>query len=85
MAAKFPEPDFGSECVLILENGMQLRGDGEDPDGTSYVRVCDVDGDEIAYWTADEWCDEPESVMGAVLGALVHSQLATEVRYGPDA
>lgn len=50
---------FGTEVVLTVENGMQLRADGEDRDGTSYVRVCDPEGHEAVYWSEDEWRDDP--------------------------
>lgn len=83
--SKFPDGDFGTECILtITETGMQLHADGEDPDGTSYLRVCDPDGDEILYWTSDEWKEEPELVIGAVIGALNAVEYATEARYGED-
>lgn len=62
---------WGTEVVIRTENGMQLRADGEDETGTSYVRVCDANGEEIAYWNRDEWQEEPEFVMGAIIGALV--------------
>jgi hypothetical protein len=63
-------PEYGTEVVLTVENGMQLRADGEDPNGTSYVRVCDPQGREVAYWICDEWKAEPEFVMGAIIGSL---------------
>jgi hypothetical protein len=61
--------DYGEEAALLVHNGFQLRysAQGETPD---YVRVCDPAGREIAYWVSDEWRDDPELVMGAILGAL---------------
>lgn len=41
------------------------------PNG-SYVRFCDADGEPVddgsAYWVCDEFVEDPELVMGAVLG-----------------
>lgn len=62
--------DYGTEVVLTVENGMQLVADGEDETGTSYVRVCDPEGNEVAYWNEDEWREAPAEVMGAIIGAL---------------
>lgn len=63
--------DYGIEFVLSLANGNTLRTDTFDanPAGASYVRVCDAAGTEVAYWTAQEWADDPELVMGAIFGA----------------
>jgi hypothetical protein len=63
--------DFGGECVIGLAAGGSIRTDGFDgnPGGSSYVRVCDQDGQETGYWTYDEWAEAPEEVMGAILGA----------------
>jgi hypothetical protein len=63
-------PEWGTEIVLTVENGMQLRADGEDPTGTSYVRVCDPEGVEVMYWNEDELRESPAEVMGAIVGAL---------------
>jgi hypothetical protein len=63
-------PEYGTEVVLTVENGMQLRADGENREGTDYVRVCDPQGNEVAYWVFDEWHDDPCGVMGAIIGAL---------------
>lgn len=42
--------------------------------GTSYVRIVDTLGNEKAYWTSDEWRDEPDFVMGAIFGAMMDIQ-----------
>jgi hypothetical protein len=39
------------------------------PEECSYVRIV-VCGIEVAYWTSDEWRDDPELVMGALIGSL---------------
>lgn len=59
------------EFTLTLDNGHTIRTDTyrNNPGGASYVRVCDPQGDEVAYWVADEWEESPEEVMGAILGA----------------
>lgn len=63
--------DFEGECVIQLANGNTIRTDTYDdnPAGSSYVRVCAPDGREIAYWTYTEWAEDPQLVMGAILGA----------------
>jgi hypothetical protein len=65
--------DYGEEAALLVHNGFQLRysAQSETPD---YVRVCDPLGREIAYWVSDEWRDDPELVMGAILGALAQGE-----------
>jgi hypothetical protein len=63
---------YGTECVIQLANGNTIRTDTYDdnPAGSSYVRVCAPDGREIAYWTYTEWAEDPQLVMGAILGAV---------------
>jgi hypothetical protein len=60
--------DHGLEWRMDLPSGS-LRGC---PSGT-HVRVCDEQGSTLdggsAYWVCDEFVDDPELVMGAVLGA----------------
>lgn len=70
--------DYGDECVLTLDNGMTLRTDtyADHPAGASYVRVCDPDGNEVAYWTYTEWQEDPQLVMGAIFGAAAHVEVA---------
>ena len=65
------QEDYGNECIIQLFNGYSIRTDSsaDNPDGSSYVRVCDQNGEEIAYWSCDEWAEDPQLVMGAILGA----------------
>jgi hypothetical protein len=65
------EEEYGEEFVLHLDNGNTIHTDTYKANdaGSSYVRVCGPDGSEIAYWTWEEWQDDPQLVMGAFLGA----------------
>jgi hypothetical protein len=86
MPLKFSDPHLGPETVIINTNGMQLRGEAFESNeaGCSYLRVCDPDGDEIMYWSSDEWAEDPVLVMGAIMGSLSHVEYATEDRYADD-
>lgn len=65
------DADYGDECVIELASGRTIRTDSyaDSPEGSTHVRVCEQDGTEVGYWTSDEWREEPEEVMGAILGA----------------
>lgn len=71
------EGGYGPEAVVRAHTGFQLRSPAY-PDECSYLRVCDPLGREVAYWTADEWREAPEEVLGAIVGALVRSQSFSE-------
>ncbi|VTU42260.1 MULTISPECIES: hypothetical protein [unclassified Variovorax] len=61
---------YGPEYAVMAHNGFELRyAQGDEP--LDYVRICDPLGREIAYWVSDEWQQDPQAVMGAILGALV--------------
>jgi hypothetical protein len=64
---------YGPECALRAHTGFELRYDAEE-ETPSYVRVCDPQGREVAYWVSEEWRGDPEMVMGAILGALVRGR-----------
>lgn len=61
----------GEMCLTIAETGRKICFERAESNeyGTDYVRVTQ-DSQEIAYWSQDEWRDEPEFVMGAIMGAL---------------
>ena len=41
------------------------------PDKCSYVRIrCRRTWEEIAYWDSLEWKEDPEGVMGAIMGLM---------------
>lgn len=73
---------YGEEHMLVAHTGFQLRYSAE-TEMVDYVRVCDPLGREIVYWTSNEWAEDPQLVMGAMLGALVRSQ-PVEVLKGPS-
>lgn len=41
------------------------------PNGVDYVRVVSNTGVEFVYWDSQEWKEDPQGVMGAILGAIV--------------
>lgn len=65
--------DYGKEAMLVAHTGFQLRYSAE-TELCEYVRVCDPLGREIVYWNSDEWAEDPQLVMGALLGALVRGK-----------
>ena len=52
------------------QNGFQLRTPAH-PLPVEYLRVCDPDGNEIAYWSIEEVQGDAAGVVGAIIGALV--------------
>jgi hypothetical protein len=65
-----PSPEYGAnECVVQLPNGHELRTPGH-PAPCEYVRIVDASGNERVYWDSAEWQEDPEGVMGAIVGAM---------------
>lgn len=54
------------ECIIPLSNGRELRCPAH-PLPCSYVRIAEA-GHELMYWASDEWRDNPQDVIGAILG-----------------
>jgi hypothetical protein len=83
------DSDYGDECVLHLRNGNELRMP-PDPIPCDYVRVV-RDGREVAYWNKEEWREDPDVVMGALMGAAaseempLFGQTVTEAEPDPNA
>lgn len=63
------DPD---EVGIALENGRWIvtQSAAANPFGVDHVRIVDAEGNEVGYWISDEWRDAPESVMGAIIGAM---------------
>ena len=64
---------YGAENAMVVHTGFELRYSASE-DVVDYVRVCDPLGREIAYWNSDEWEEDPQVVMGAIIGALVRGR-----------
>jgi hypothetical protein len=68
---------YPAECgVVLTHNGRALRWPAA-PARCDYVRVTDPDGREAAYWDENEWAEEPESVIAALLEVCRESVIAT--------
>jgi hypothetical protein len=63
------EGGYARECSIQTHTGFMLKTPAY-PEDCSYVRVCDPLGRETFYWASDEWEQDPEVVMGAIMGAL---------------
>lgn len=68
MKGQEPDPQWPDEVIIPLEHGGAIRCPAY-PEDCSYVRITDAEGVEVGYWTYDEWVEEPQLVMGAILGA----------------
>lgn len=69
-----PEAEYDGETIIPIVGGGSIRCPSAEvsPPGVDYVRVCDADGKEVAYWSVDEWIVDVAQgmeVMGAILGA----------------
>lgn len=60
-------PFYGAESIMNVFGAHRQIHTPASPEQCSYVRIT-VAGLEIAYWTADEWHDDPAVVMGAIIG-----------------
>lgn len=65
--------DESGDLQISFPNGESLRFDSveNNPNGVSFVRFYDNEGDEVVGWSCDEWGEDPEGVMGAIFGKLV--------------
>lgn len=56
------------EFVIILDD-KQIRCPAY-PEDCDYVRITDLEGNEVVYWHWNEWQEEPQEVMGAILAVV---------------
>lgn len=76
------------EIIVKLADGCTLRSGADDPDAEGaltagdYVRLCGPDGEEIHYWSKDEWQADPALVMGAIMIATAGNRLQPSVEIG---
>lgn len=70
-----------SECGTIFHSEVQVLTPANQllcfpsflfrPEGANYVRFIDLTTlEELVYWDCQEWADDPELVMGAIMGCL---------------
>ena len=59
--------DMNDETIVELADGNTLRSGSKTFMAGDYVRLCDSEGEEIAYWHYDEWQNDPQLVMGAII------------------
>ncbi|MDA8139795.1 MAG: hypothetical protein M0036_14185 [Desulfobacteraceae bacterium] len=55
------------ETVVSLTENYTLRSGSDEFMAGDYVRLCGPDGAELEYWHYDEWRDDPQLVMGAIM------------------
>lgn len=72
--------EYDDESVVsVLGTPRQIRAPAYPADCT-YVRIT-VAGMEVVHWTSDEWKEQPEEVVGAILGcamAYAHDKVHTQ-------
>jgi len=61
-----------ANCYLVYQDASV------NPGGTEYVRFV-KEGKEVLYYDKQEWVDEPESVMGAIMGAIQNGTTVIEI------
>ena len=58
-----------NETTIRLPSGRELRAPVY-PVPCTYLRIVNADGTERAYWDCEEWAEDPQDVMGAIVGAM---------------
>lgn len=62
------------ECSIPIAGGNRFVFPNAEtsPDGASYVRFVDENGEEWLYYDCEEWEEDPKLVMGAICAALLN-------------
>lgn len=61
------------ECKVPILDGQQFLifpSFQENQSGVNYIRFEDKKGKELLYYDIQEWIDDPELVMGAIMSAI---------------
>jgi len=66
------------EVIVRLADGCTLCSGSENRIAGDYVRLCDPDGEEIAYWDHLEWQEDPILVMGAIIQSAAGVRIEKE-------
>jgi hypothetical protein len=64
-----PSGSRGDEVRIATDTGVTMVAPAY-PSDCYYVRLVDDQDREIAYWDSAEWRDDPELVVGAIIGAI---------------
>lgn len=57
------------EVLILTDTGVTIAAPAY-PCDCYYVRLLDDEHNEIGYWDNAEWKDDPQVVMGAIVGAI---------------
>ena len=52
---------------LVLDTGVVIESHGVEYEAGACVHVLRPDGTEVGFWDCEEWREDPELVMGAIL------------------
>ena len=67
------------EVIVKLADGCTVRSGSEHRTAGDYVRICDENNKEIAYWHFDEWGDEPTRIMEAVINFMAGKRIPESI------
>ena len=67
-----------TEIAVVLRSGESLcfPWGGK---GVQYVYFLDKSGEELYYWDCAEWQEDPEGVMGAIMGKIYQAMVVDRV------
>lgn len=63
------DTEYENECTIVATHGRKICMPAY-PEECSYIRIVDRANHEIMYWNYEEWQEDPQDVMGAIMGAL---------------
>jgi hypothetical protein len=63
------DTEYENECTIVAQHGRKICMPAY-PEQCSYIRIVDRANHEIMYWNYEEWQEDPQDVMGAIMGAL---------------
>ena len=66
--------DKENECSVRVSDRMSLVCPAY-PESCSYLRLVVNDENELAMWTWEEWRDDPQTVIGAMMGMINEEQI----------
>jgi len=67
------------EVIVKLADGCTVKSGSEHRTAGDYIRICDENNKEIAYWHFDEWRDEPTLVMGAIINFMAGKRIPKSI------